>query len=115
MLEAWDCCQARVYSKVALGRWTVETAIGATVSHSVFMSGNMDDDSHCKAGVINFPNGKTMGGQTAHVLYEIILREKFAKMNKLTGTFTLSSGIQTKVADKSLVGSLDGTVAWDYD
>jgi hypothetical protein len=111
VLEAWECCQAKVYSKVTLGGWSIQAAIGTTMSHSVFLSGNMDDDSHCKVGVINFPNDKTMGGQTAHVLYEIILREKFAKMNKLTGTFTLSSGIQTRVADKSLAGSLDGTVA----
>jgi hypothetical protein len=98
-----------------LGRWTIEAAIGATVSHSVFLSGNMDDDSHCKVGVINFPNAKTIGGQTAHRLYEITLREKFAKMDKLARTFTLSSGIQMRLADKSLVGSLDGTVAWDYN
>ncbi len=47
--------------------------------------------------------------------HEITIREKFAKMDKLATTFTLSSGIQMRVAYKSLVGSLDGTVAWDYN
>jgi hypothetical protein len=28
---------------------------------------------------------------------------------------TLSSGIQTRVTDKCLVDSLEGTVVWDYD
>jgi hypothetical protein len=36
-------------------------------------------------------------------------------MNELTGSITLSSGIQARVLYKSLVDSLDGTVAWEYD
>jgi hypothetical protein len=45
----------------------------------------------------------------------ITLREKFVKMNELTGMITLSSGIQTRVADKRLVDSLEGTGELDYD
>jgi hypothetical protein len=36
-------------------------------------------------------------------------------MSKLTGTITLSSGIQTAVADKSLVDSMEGTVVKNHD
>ncbi len=72
--------------------------------------GYMDDDSKCEAGVIDFPN--RVGGQTAQGLYEITFREKYAKINKLTETITLSSGIQTRVADKSLVDSSEGTLVW---
>jgi hypothetical protein len=36
-------------------------------------------------------------------------------MNELTSSITLSSGIQARVSDKSLVDSLEGTVVWEYD
>jgi hypothetical protein len=47
--------------------------IGATVSHAVFLSSVMDDDSNCESAIINFPNGKTLSGQVAQGLYEITL------------------------------------------
>jgi hypothetical protein len=31
---------------VAIGGWTIQAAVGAMVSHSVFLSGNIDD-SNC--------------------------------------------------------------------
>ncbi len=55
--------------------------MGATISHSVFLSGAMDNDSNCESGIISFPNGKTMSGQAAQGLYEITLCEEFARMN----------------------------------
>jgi hypothetical protein len=48
-------------------------------------------------------------------LYKITLREEFARMNELTSSITLSSGIQARVLDKSLVDSPEGTVVWEYD
>ncbi len=49
----------------------------------------MDNDINCKAGVIQFPNGKTCGGKTAQAKYKITLREEFIKMNRLAGTINL--------------------------
>jgi hypothetical protein len=69
----------------------------------------MDDDSNCEAGIISFPNGKTLSGQTGQGLNEITLREEFARLNEQTGSITLSSGVQVRVSDKSLVDSLEGT------
>jgi hypothetical protein len=37
-----------------------------------------------RLGIISFPNGKTLGGQTAQGLYEVTLREEFARLNELT-------------------------------
>jgi hypothetical protein len=112
-LEAWECRQARSHGKVVIR--TIQATIGATISHAVFLSGAMDDERNCKSGIISFPNGKTLSGQAAQRLYEITLREEFAKMNELTGSITLSSGIQARVRDKTLVDSLEGTVVWEYD
>ncbi len=39
----------------------IQVALGETVSHLVFLSGNLDDNSNSKVGVINFPTGKTLG------------------------------------------------------
>jgi hypothetical protein len=40
----------------------------ATLSHLVYLSGNMDNDSNCKAGIIQFLAGKTTGGQIAQAI-----------------------------------------------
>jgi hypothetical protein len=114
-LEAWECRQARSHGKVVIGGRTIQVTVGATISHAVFLSSAMDDDSNCESGIISFPNGKTLSGQAAQGLYEIMLREEFARMNKLRGSITLSSGTQAHVSDKSLVHSLEGTVVWKND
>jgi hypothetical protein len=114
-LEAWECRQARAHGKVVIGSRTIQATIGATMSHIMFLNGAMDDDSNCKAGIISFPNGKSLSGQAAQGLYEITLREKFAIMNELTGSITLSSGVQANVSNMSLVDTLERTVVWEYN
>jgi hypothetical protein len=88
---------------------------GSTASHAMFLSRGLDDGSNCEAWIISFPNGKTVGGQAAQGLYEITLREEFARLNELTGSLTLTSGVQAMAGDKSIVDSLEGTVVWEYD
>ncbi len=56
-----------------------------------------------------------MGSQTAQGLCEITIREEFTKMNELTGSITLSTGVQIRVSDKILVDSLEATVVWVYN
>jgi hypothetical protein len=36
-------------------------------------------------------------------------------LNKLTGSLTLTSGVQAAAGDKSIVDSLEGTVVWEYN
>ncbi len=88
---------------------------GATISHSVYLSGGMDDDNNCKARIIQFSNGKTMGEQMARALHKITLREDLTKINEWMGTITFLSGIQTRASDKSIVDSLEGIIIWEYD
>jgi hypothetical protein len=61
----------------------------------------MDDDNNCEADIVTFSEGKMNWGQAAHGLYEITLREELAKMNELTGTLTLSSGVQAGCLTKA--------------
>ncbi len=48
-------------------------------------------------------------------MYEITLREEFARLNELTGSLTLTSGVQAAAGHNRLVDSLEGTVVWEYD
>jgi hypothetical protein len=89
--------------------------IRATASHSMFLAGGLDDDSRCEVGIVTFPDGKALSGQAAQGLYEIMLREEFARLNELTGSLTLASGVQAAARDKSIVDSLERTVVWEYD
>jgi hypothetical protein len=106
-LEAWECRQARSHGKVVIGDRTIQATTGATISHAMFLGAAMDDDRNCESVIISFPDGKTMSGGAAHGLYEITLHEEFAKMNEPTRSITLSSGIQARVSDKSLLDSLE--------
>ncbi len=76
----------------------------------MYLAGGLDDQSRCEVGIITFPDGKTLDGQAAQGLYEIMLREEFARLNKLTDSWTLTSGVQAAAGDKSIVDSLEGTV-----
>ncbi len=114
-LEAWECRQARLNGQVHINRKTVAGKIGATISHTMFLTCGMDDESRCEVGVITLPDGRVLNGQVAQGLYEITLREEFARLNELTGSLTLTSGVQAAAGDKSLVDSLEGTVVWEYD
>jgi hypothetical protein len=114
-LEAWECRQARRSGKIVINRRTLEGKIGATASHSMYLAGGLDDDSRCEVGIVTLPDGKVLDGQAAQGLYEITLREEFARLNELTGSLTLTSGVQAAAGDKSIVDSLEGTVVWEYD
>jgi hypothetical protein len=81
----------------------------------MFLAGGLDAKSNCEVAIITFPNGQTLGGQAAQGLYEITLREEFARLNELTGSLTLTSGVQATAEDKSIVDSLEGTVVLEYD
>jgi hypothetical protein len=114
-LEAWECRQARLNGQVHINGKTVAGKIGATVSHTMFLTGGLDDESRCEVGIVTLPDGRVLNGQVAQGLYEFTLREEFARLNELTGSLTLTSSVQAAAGDKSLVDSLEGTVVWEYD
>jgi hypothetical protein len=114
-LEAWECRQARLSGQIIINGRTVKGKIGATASHSMYLAGGLDDESRCEVGIVTLPNGKVLNGQVAQGLYKITLREEYARLNKLTGSLTLTSGVQAAARDKSIVDSLEGTVVWEYD
>jgi hypothetical protein len=114
-LEAWECRQARLSGQIIINGRTVKGKIGATASHSMYLAGGLDDESRCEVGIVTLLDGKVLNGQVAQGLYEITLREEFVRLNELTGSLTLTSGVQAASGDKSIVDSLEGTVVWEYD
>ncbi len=114
-LEAWECRQAKMSGQIVINGRTLKGKSGATASHSMYLAGGLDDDSRCEVGIVTLPNGKVLNGQVAQGLYEITLREEFARLNELTGSLTLTSGVQAAAGDKSIMDSLEGTVVWEYD
>jgi hypothetical protein len=114
-LEAWECRQARRSGKIVINGRTFKGKIGATASHSMFLAGGLEDQGRCEVGIVTFPNGKVLNGQAAQGLYEITLREEFARLNELMGSLTLTLGVQAAAGDKSIVDILEGTVVWEYD
>jgi hypothetical protein len=114
-LEAWECRQARRSGKIVINGRTFKGKIGATASHSMFLAGGLEDQGRCEVGIVTFPDGKALNGQAAQGLYEITLREEFARLNELMGSLTLTLGVQAATGDKSILDSLEGTVVWEYD
>jgi hypothetical protein len=114
-LKAWECRQARLSGQILINGRTLKGKIRATASHSMYLTGGLDDESRCEVGIVTLPDGKVLNGQVAQGLYEITLKEEYARLNELTGSLTLTSGVQAAAGDKSIVDSLEGTVVWEYD
>jgi hypothetical protein len=114
-LEAWECRQMRLNGQIHINGKVLKGKVGATASHTMFLTGGLDDESRCEVGIVTLPDGKVSNGQVAQGLYEITLREEFARLNELTGSLTLTSGVQAAAGDKSIVDSLEGPLLWEYD
>jgi hypothetical protein len=80
-LEAWECRQARRSSLILINGRTVKGKVGATASHTMFLSGSLNEDSRCEVGMVTLPDGKVLNGLAAQGLYEITHREEFARLN----------------------------------
>jgi hypothetical protein len=64
-LEAWECRQARLNGQVFIYGKAIVGKIGATVSHTIFLTGGLDDESRCEVGVVTLPDGRVLNGQVA--------------------------------------------------
>jgi hypothetical protein len=76
-LEAWEC---RRSGQILINGRTVKGKVGATASHTMFLSGGLDDDSRCEVGMVTLPDGKVLNGLAAQGVYEITLWEEFARL-----------------------------------
>ncbi len=73
-LEAWECWQARLNGQVFINGKTIAGKVGATISHTMFLTGRLEDENRCEVGTVTLPDGRVLSGQVAQGLYEITLR-----------------------------------------
>jgi hypothetical protein len=107
-VEAQECRATKEKGKMSVGGQEFKATPGTTISHSTFLHGDLTDRSYCETGVLELPGGRKIGGQA---IYEITVLEEYAKLNDLTSTITVASGISTKVGDLSLT---KGTYVWTH-
>jgi hypothetical protein len=51
-LEAGECWKAQKNGQLLINGRPINGKIGATVSHTMFLAGDLDDDSHCEVGTV---------------------------------------------------------------
>jgi hypothetical protein len=68
---------------------------------------NLTNGSYCETGVLELPGGRKIGGQATQAVYEITVLEEYAKVNNMTGTIIVASGLNAKVTDLSLTNSVE--------
>jgi hypothetical protein len=64
-LEAWECRKARKNGQLLINGRPISGRIGATVSHTMFLAGDLDDDSNCEVGTVTLRDGKVLGGMAS--------------------------------------------------
>jgi hypothetical protein len=114
-VEAQDCWAAGVTHKLAVGGKEFRVTTGTTISHSTFLNGNLTDSSYCETRVLELAGGGKIGGQATQAVYKITVLEEYAKVNYLTGSIMVASGITAKAADLSLRDlCMEGTYVWTH-
>jgi hypothetical protein len=96
------------------GRPGVPSHAWRHLSHSTFLHSDLTDGSYCETGVLELPGGRKIRGQATQAVHKITVLEEYAKLNDLTGTITVASGLTAKVADLSLTDSVEGTYVWTH-
>jgi hypothetical protein len=113
VIELADCKQAaktgwfKLNGKDYLFEMNVRRAI------IVDLGGGLDNDGNCEVGLYEV-NGVPLRNQMATAMYEIYVRQEWARANDLTGTIKLSEYLMGTTTDRTLVDSGEGTYVWDY-
>ncbi len=59
-LEAWECRQATLNGQIHINGKVLKGKVSATASHTMFLTGGLDDESRCEVGIVTLPNGKVL-------------------------------------------------------
>jgi hypothetical protein len=73
----------------------------------------LDNNGNCKVGLFAV-NRMPLKSQMATAMYEVYVRQEWAKANDLRGTIKLSEYLMGTTTDQTLVDSGEGTYVWDY-
>jgi hypothetical protein len=81
---------------------------GSTIFDSTFLTGNYTDDSYCSMGMLELPRCGKTGRQATQKVYKITVIKEYAKINDLTRTINVTSGVISRAVDSSLTDTMEG-------
>ena len=97
--------------KITVGNKEFLARLGEMSSHSQFLTGDLDDSSHCSVGT-HESGGKKLGYQTAQRVLEISLFVEQGEINDAAGTIKLPDGLLARYKDETVRDSRAGTFVW---
>ncbi len=113
MIEPLDCRQAAKTGRFKLGGKDYPFEMNVRRSVIVDLVGGLDNNGNCEVGLYEV-NGVPLKCQMAMAMYEIYVRQEWARANDLTGTIKLWEYLMGTTTDRTLVDSGEGTYIWDY-
>jgi hypothetical protein len=113
VIELADCRQAAKTGRFKLNGKDYLFEMNVRRAIIVDLGGGLDNDGNCEVGLYKV-NGVPLRNQMATAMYEIYVRQEWARANDLTGTIKLSEYLMGTTTDRTLVDSGEGTYVWDY-
>ncbi len=113
VIEPADCRQAAKTGRFKLNGKDYPFEMNVRRAIIVDLVGGLDNDGNCEVGLYEV-KGVPLRNQMATAMYEIYVRQEWARANDLTGTIKLLEYLMGTTTDRTLVDSGEGTYVWDY-
>ena len=111
-IDSADCRKAfSEKGKITVGGKEFSARLGEMSSHSQFLTGDLDDSSHCSVGT-HAVGDKKLGNQAAQRVLEISLFTEQGEIDDAAGTIKLPDGLLAKYKDETVRDSRAGTFVW---
>jgi hypothetical protein len=113
VIEPADCRLAAKTGRFKLNGKDYLFEMNVRRSVIVNLVGGLDNNGNCEVGLFEV-NGVPLKSQMATAMYEIYVRQEWARANDLTGTIKLSEYLMGTTTARTLVDSGEGTYVWNY-
>ncbi len=113
VIEPADCRMAAKTGRFKLNGKNYPFEMNVRQAVIVDLVGSLDNYGNCKVGPFEI-NGVTLKSQMATAMYEIYVRQEWARANDLTGTIKLTEYLMGTTTGRTLVDSGEGTYVWDH-
>jgi hypothetical protein len=113
VIEPADCRIAAKTGRFKLNRKDYPFEMNVRRAIIVDLVEGLDNNGNCEVGLYEV-NGVPLRNQIATAMYEIYVRQEWARVNDLSGTIKLSEYLMGTTTDRTLVDSGEGTYVWDH-
>ncbi len=108
-----DCRQAAKTGRFKLNGKDYPFEMNVRREIIVDLVGGLDNNGNCEVGLYEV-NRVPLRNQMATAMYEIYVRQEWARANDLTGTIKLSEYMMGTTTDRTLVDSWEDSYVWDH-